>query len=190
MVLLEKDRHAPSPVPGRAGPRKAAREEPWELQEGSEVGLPCKLLGLSFAASKLGSCRRLFPRADACCFPILHSAPVPRAPLQLKMNLSHWSLQGSEPSAPRSKHGLACRSPPTPCPLLAGLSAAGAILHLLSASLLPRGQVWARAKHQRRHALPQTCHGAADTARSSPATAKRLPAPPAHGQFADTHGWK
>lgn len=63
-------------------------------------------------------------------------------------------------------------APPTPHPLHAGLSA-GAILHLLFALLLPRGQVWARAKHQLRQAhVPQTCHEAVDRTQSPPAAAK------------------
>lgn len=96
------------------------------------------------------------PRADTCYFPVLHSTLGLCFPLQLKLSSSHRSLQhqhcflGTALSA----------APPTVRPLHTGLSAAGAILQLLSALLLPRGQIWARAKHQLTHnLLPQTFHG-------------------------------
>lgn len=122
VLLLEKDRHADGPMPGLQACRlcRAVRQDPWELQEGGEVGLPCKLLvyPLLLAAGKLGGYGHPFPRADACCFPILHSAPVPCAPLRLKMSSSHRSLQGSAASALLSRHGPVCCSSHTassPC---------------------------------------------------------------------------
>lgn len=120
-----------------------------------------------------------FPKADTCCFPILHSTPVPCIPLQLKLSLSHRSLQHQH----RFLGTALSAAPPTPCPLHAGLSAAGAILQLLCASLLPGGQIWAKAKHQLTQSsvidLPQAC-------RQDPELSKCLPT--AHIQVADMHG--
>lgn len=123
------------------------------------------------AVGKLGAYGHPVPRADTRCFPILHSALV-----LLSSSRQAWTMGTRKALQPQGCFlGTAFAAPPTPHPLHAGLSAAGAILHLLSASLLPRGQVWARAKHQLRHALlPQTCHGTADRTQSSPATAKSL----------------
>lgn len=121
---------APRPGCGHTGYKrgfcKAVQEDPWLLREGSKVGflprlaLPCKLLGypLPPAAGKLGGYGHPFPRADTRCFPILHNALVPCTRLQLKMSLSHRSLQGSAASALLSRQGLVCFSSHTassPC---------------------------------------------------------------------------
>lgn len=76
------------------------------------MGLLCKLpcYPQLMVMGKLGGYGHPFPRADARCFPILHSAPVPCAPLWLKMSLSHRKPQGSAASALLSRHGLVCCS--------------------------------------------------------------------------------
>lgn len=121
-----------------------------------------------------------FPRAGRCCFPILQSAPVPCAPLQLKRSLSHLSLQGSAALGLLSRHELGCCSSHTvssPC----WASAARATLHLLFALLLPRGQVWAPAKQQLRQDLPRDCGQDPELPLAFPSS------PAAQGQFADAH---
>lgn len=121
-----------------------------------------------------------FPRAGTCCFPILQSTPVLWAPVQLKRSLSHLSLQGSAALGLLSRHGLGCcssHSVSSPC----RASAARAILHLPFALLLPRGPVWASAKHQLRQDLPWDCGQDPELPLAFPS------APTAQGQLADAH---